>query len=135
MFAAPVQPEFPYDIKRKKYEPKTPLKKPNWKKVFNVGLVTRFNPRYPQLTPTKVAEDSIWIEVKSDDQFVGEDVFDSLSHQFSSDPRARVQKEVSAASDRMHTIQKKTKELKVLDQRAAQNLCNTFSYLLNYEMC
>ena len=33
MFNAPVGPEFPYDIKRKKYEPKTPLKKPNWKKV------------------------------------------------------------------------------------------------------
>jgi hypothetical protein len=30
------QPEFPYDIKRKKYEPKTPLKKPNWKKVFYI---------------------------------------------------------------------------------------------------
>jgi len=34
-FAPPIQiqMEFPYDIKRKKYEPKTPLKKPNWKKV------------------------------------------------------------------------------------------------------
>lgn len=79
-----------------------------------------------QLTPTKVTEDSIWIEVKSDDQFVGEDVFDSLSQYFSSDPRARIQKEVSSASDRVQTI-KKTKELKVLDLKTAQNLSN---YLL-----
>ena len=73
------------------------------------------------MTPTKVCEDSIWIEVKSDDQFVGEDVFDSLSQYFSSDPKARIQKEVSNNSDRIHTI-KKTKELKVLDPKAAQNL-------------
>ncbi|XP_054162866.1 protein diaphanous homolog 2-like isoform X2 [Oppia nitens] len=99
------QIEFPYDIKRKKYEPKTPLKKPNWKK----------------LTPTKVCEDSIWIEVKSDEQLVGDDVFDSLAQQFSSDPKARIQKEVSNTSDRVMTT-KKTKELKVLDHKTAQNL-------------
>ena len=82
-----------------------------------------------QLTPTKVAEDSIWVEVKSDDQFVGEDVFDSLSHYFSSDPRARIHKEVSTASEKMQTM-RKTKELKVLDPRAAQNLCKTLSAVL-----
>ena len=36
------QPEFPYDIRRKKYEPKTPLKKPNWKKVLNYDFYEHF---------------------------------------------------------------------------------------------
>lgn len=99
------QPEFPYDITRKIYEPKTPLKKPNWKKI----------------TPTKVSEDSIWVEVKTDDQFVGEDVFDYLTQQFSSDPKARIQKEVSNTTDKTISV-KKTKELKVLDPKSAQNL-------------
>ncbi|CAG2100841.1 unnamed protein product [Medioppia subpectinata] len=109
------QIEFPYDIKRKKYEPKTPLKKPNWKK----------------LTPTKVCEDSIWVEIKCDDQLVGEDVFDSLSMQFSSDPHHRVPKELTNTSEKVQTI-KKTKELKVLDTKTAQNLCTNFNSFTLY---
>jgi len=78
-----------------------------------------------KITPTKVSEDSIWVEVKTDDQFVGEDVFDSLTQQFSSDPKARIQKEVSNTSEKVPTM-KKTKELKVLDPKAAQNLSEFF---------
>lgn len=67
-----------------------------------------------------MTENSFWVHV-NEDTLASEDMFDSLSQQFTSDPKARIHKEISSATDKVSTM-KKTKELKVLDPKAAQNL-------------
>ncbi|OTF81037.1 hypothetical protein BLA29_014972, partial [Euroglyphus maynei] len=64
----PPPQEFPFNIKRAKFVPKKGLKKPMWKK----------------LPAVKVSEESIWVQVNSDDVYVSDDIIDSLVNRFAS---------------------------------------------------
>lgn len=56
-------------------------------------------------------------------------MFEKISQQFTSDPKARIHKEVSNVRETVGTL-KKNRELKVLDSKTAQNLSNHFIYLI-----
>lgn len=66
--SGPAPQEFPFNIKRAKFVPKKGLKKPMWKK----------------LQAMKVSEDSIWVQVNSDDVYMSDDIIDSLVNKFAS---------------------------------------------------
>lgn len=68
----------------------------------------------------KVSENSFWVEV-NEDEFASEELFDELSQQFTSDPH-RIQRDVSNKQVEKFNTVKKSKELKVLDTKTAQNL-------------
>ncbi|KAH7953779.1 hypothetical protein HPB49_012065 [Dermacentor silvarum] len=98
---SPIQPEtLPHGMKpKKKYTVGTTLKRANWKKVM----------------PQKVSEKSFWVKVR-EDELESEDIFEGLVSKFSSEPPAKKDK----TEEKVNV--KKTKELKVLDGKAAQNL-------------
>lgn len=92
----------PHGMKpKKKYTVGTTLKRANWKKV----------------APQKVSEKAFWLRVR-EDELESEDIFEGLVSKFSSAPPAKKDK---APEESVRTT-KKSKELKVLDGKAAQNL-------------
>lgn len=56
-------------------------------------------------------------------------MFEKISQQFTSDPKARIHKEISNVRETVGTL-KKNRELKVLDSKTAQNLSNHFICLI-----
>lgn len=98
---SPPQPEtLPHGMKpKKKYNVGTTLKRANWKKVM----------------PQKISEKAFWVKVQ-EDELESEDIFEGLVSKFSSEPPVKKDK-----TEEKVCI-KKTKELKVLDSKAAQNL-------------
>ncbi|KAL3178061.1 hypothetical protein MRX96_038597 [Rhipicephalus microplus] len=98
---SPIQPEsLPHGMKpKKKYTVGTTLKRANWKKVM----------------PQKVSEKAFWVKVR-EDELESEDIFEGLVSKFSSEPPMKKDK----TEEKVNV--KKTKELKVLDGKAAQNL-------------
>lgn len=98
---SPIQPEsLPHGMKpKKKYTVGTTLKRANWKKVM----------------PQKISEKAFWVKVR-EDELESEDIFEGLVSKFSSEPPVKKDK----TEEKVNV--KKTKELKVLDGKAAQNL-------------
>lgn len=92
----------PHGMKpKKKYTVGTTLKRANWKKV----------------APQKVSEKAFWLRVR-EEELESEDIFEGLVSRFSSAPPAKKDK----APEESTRTTKKSKELKVLDLKAAQNL-------------
>lgn len=92
----------PHGMKpKKKYTVNTTLKRANWKKI----------------PPQKVSKKAFWLKVR-EDELESADIFEGLVSKFSSQPPPK--KEKDAKEDKSSS--KKTKELKVLDGKAAQNL-------------
>ena len=102
----PLTPQLPPGLKPKKvYKHDFPIKRANWRKI----------------TPTKISEKSFWVDT-NEDALASEDIFDGLSSKFTSDPRSTSKKvKNDEHTDKLGTV-RKTKELKVLDSKAAQNL-------------
>lgn len=118
-FGGPMMPMAPvipsYLPNHVEYKPDAPLKKINWKKT----------------TPTKISENSVWVEI--DERKIKDSVklFEGLAERFCSDSR-RLNKKPSSAADGSDGLMggktgaKKVKSLKVLDPKAAQNLMILF---------
>ncbi|KAI1294579.1 Protein diaphanous -like protein 3 [Halotydeus destructor] len=104
--ALPMVPSIPsYLPTLNEYKLETPLKKVNWKKI----------------TPTKIPEQSIWVEIDERTMKESEYLFNGLNERFSSDSRRTIKKiNLDANGDR--AAAKKVKTLKVLDPKTAQNL-------------
>ncbi|CAL8098933.1 unnamed protein product [Calicophoron daubneyi] len=103
----PPAPTLPFGLKpKKKYNPDAPLKKANWDK----------------LDPQVFSEDAVWVHIKEDEMGCAE-LFHSLSSQFSSKPA----KKLSDSNPNSNVssgplVGKKTKDLRFLDGKTAQNL-------------
>ncbi|XP_038137230.1 protein diaphanous homolog 2 isoform X3 [Cyprinodon tularosa] len=114
---APPVVKLPYGLEPKKtYKPETVMKRVNWSKIV----------------PQEMAENCFWIKVK-EEKFENPDLFAQLSLYFSS--HTKVKKDVSdETDDRMPQFKKKTKELRILDAKTAQNLSIFLgSFRLPYE--
>nr|CAB3237999.1 protein diaphanous homolog 2-like [Phallusia mammillata] len=101
MFApsAPKGPTLPAGMTAKKtFKPETTMKRLNWQ----------------QLKPTVIKEESFWAKAQ-EDKFESSDLFTRLMATFG-------QKKITKKTTEVEKPQKKTKELKVLDGKSAQNL-------------
>nr|XP_054596005.1 protein diaphanous homolog 2 isoform X3 [Nothobranchius furzeri] len=109
--------KLPYGLQPKKvYKPETVMKRVNWTKIV----------------PQEMAENCFWIKVK-EEKFENPDLFAQLSLYFSS--QSKVRKDVNDEPDnRALQFKKKTKELRILDAKTAQNLSIFLgSFRLPYE--
>ncbi|XP_040903514.1 protein diaphanous homolog 2 isoform X3 [Toxotes jaculatrix] len=109
--------KLPYGLEPKKtYKPETVMKRVNWTKIV----------------PQEMAENCFWIKVK-EEKFENPDLFAQLSLCFSS--QSKVKKDVKdETDDRIPQFKKKTKELRILDAKTAQNLSIFLgSFRLPYE--
>lgn len=108
--------KLPYGLEVKKtYKPEAVMKRVNWSKIV----------------PQEMAENCFWIKVK-EEKFENPDLFAQLSVCFSS--RTKVKKDVDVTDGRMAQFKKKTKELRILDNKTAQNLSIFLgSFRLPYE--
>ncbi|XP_076280115.1 diaphanous related formin 1 [Lasioglossum baleicum] len=86
---------------KKKWEVEAPLKRANWKAIL----------------PHKLTEKSFWTKVQ-EDRLASPEILDGLSQKFASKPSGRRIDDVVDKS----IPSKKTKDLKVLDSKAAQNI-------------
>lgn len=84
---------------KKKYKPETIMKRLNWNKLAN----------------PRIKEKSFWVKIK-EERFENQDLFARLMASFGQKKVAK--KEVE------NKPQKKVKELKILDSKVAQNICN-----------
>ncbi|KAG1655371.1 Protein diaphanous 3 [Nymphon striatum] len=92
----------PFGMKpKKKFVLDAPLKRANWK----------------QINPQKLSEDAFWVKI-NEENFINEDIFNSLTQNFSTKPTKAVTEDKNAEPKSI----KKKKELKVLDGKTAQNL-------------
>ncbi|XP_064482051.1 protein diaphanous-like isoform X2 [Ornithodoros turicata] len=92
----------PHGMKpKKKYNVSTTLKRANWNKI----------------APQKVSKKAFWLKVH-EEELESEEIFDGLVSRFSSAPPKKKDKEEKEDKP----VAKKSKELKVLDGKAAQNL-------------
>ncbi|XP_068181324.1 protein diaphanous homolog 2 isoform X3 [Antennarius striatus] len=109
--------KLPYGLEPKKiYKPETVMKRVNWTKIV----------------PQEMAENCFWIKVK-EETFENPDLFAQLSLYFSS--KSKVKNKLNDENDgRAHQFKKKTKELRILDSKTAQNLSIFLgSFRLPYE--
>ncbi|XP_078047814.1 diaphanous related formin 1 [Augochlora pura] len=86
---------------KKKWEVEAPLKRANWKAIL----------------PHKLTEKSFWTKVQ-EDRLASPEILDGLSQKFASKPSG---KKIDDVVDKSVPV-KKTKDLKVLDSKAAQNI-------------
>ena len=125
---APPAPEFPFNIKRAMFEPKKGLRKTNWKK----------------LTPTKVSENSIWVQVNSDDVYVSDDLIDSIVENFASTSSGGALKGVDdkfgvagggpkGNNKAGSQISKKILKCRVLSEKTAKNLGKNWYFI--FKIC
>ncbi|XP_015122157.1 protein diaphanous isoform X2 [Diachasma alloeum] len=92
----------PHGLKpKKKWEVDGPLKRANWKAIL----------------PQKLSEKSFWVKVQ-EDKLASPDILNGLAQKFSSKPANR---KIDDVVDKSAT-NKKVKDLKVLDGKAAQNI-------------
>ncbi|XP_030763469.1 protein diaphanous [Sitophilus oryzae] len=95
----------PHGLKpKKKWEVKGPLKKANWKTIL----------------PQKLSENSFWVKAKEED-LAEPDILDGLAKKFSSKPLKTPKEDLGSGVTNGGTL-KKTKQLKVLDGKSAQNI-------------
>ncbi|KAF0298551.1 Protein diaphanous [Amphibalanus amphitrite] len=93
--------QLPYGMKpKKKWSLAKNLKRANWKKVM----------------PQHLKENSFWVGI-NEERLADEDILEGLQNRFSSKPVA-----VKMDTDGANAKTKRTKELRVLDGKAAQNL-------------
>ena len=94
-------PALPGGMKEKKtFKPETTMKRLNWN----------------QLKAPVINEDSFWVKAE-DEKFESQDLFTRLMASFG---QKKITKKVNTNAEKP---QKKVKELKVLDSKGAQNLC------------
>eukprot|EP00079_Xenopus_tropicalis_P023054 XP_012815149.1 PREDICTED: protein diaphanous homolog 1 isoform X3 [Xenopus tropicalis] len=99
-------PPLPFGLAPKKnYKPEVQLKRPNWSKI----------------TPAELSEKSFWTQTK-EDRFEKEELFAKITLTFSSQIKSSKAKKAEDGDDKKAAQKKKTKELKVLDSKTAQNL-------------
>ncbi|XP_068596158.1 protein diaphanous homolog 1 [Brachionichthys hirsutus] len=110
-------PPLPFGLQAKKdYKPEVQLKRANWSKVG----------------PEDLSENSFWISAK-EEQFENNEIFAKLTLAFSSQTKSESKKEQNAGDEKKQ-LQKKVKELKVLDSKSSQNLSIFLgSFRLPYE--
>ncbi|XP_018426021.1 PREDICTED: protein diaphanous homolog 1 [Nanorana parkeri] len=93
-------------VPKKEYKPEVQLKRPNWAKI----------------TPTELSEKAFWTRAK-EDRFEKDELFAKITLTFSSQTKtAKMSKTEQDGEDKKTAPKKKIKELKVLDQKTAQNL-------------
>ncbi|XP_032293909.1 protein diaphanous isoform X1 [Drosophila virilis] len=104
MMMMPMAPVLPHGLKpKKKWDPKTPMKRANWKAIV----------------PAKMSENAFWVKCQ-EDKLASDDFLQELAIKFSSKP---VKKENQKdAVDKPTTLTKKNVDLRVLDSKSAQNL-------------
>uniref|UniRef100_T1JAV7 FH2 domain-containing protein n=1 Tax=Strigamia maritima TaxID=126957 RepID=T1JAV7_STRMM len=104
---SPVMLELPFGMEqKKKYVVETPMKKANWTKI----------------QPQKLSEKAFWVRVK-EDMYGSSDIFQELQQMFTTKPPSRaVVDGIGSSNVPTKGPSKKTKELKVLDGKTAQNL-------------
>jgi len=109
----PAEPGLPFGLKPKRtWELKTPVKRTNWNKI----------------PVHKLTEEAFWVQVDETKLDTSGEICEALANKFSSDPKSRVQKQESQRKGtESNTTSKKSRELKVLDQKSAQNLMITLS--------
>ncbi|GLG93013.1 Uncharacterized protein GBIM_00523 [Gryllus bimaculatus] len=103
--AAPVMEVLPHGLKpKKKWDLLAPVKRANWKTI----------------DPKKMSEKAFWVKVQ-EEKLASADILSELSQRFSTKP---VVKKTDDAVDKGTNggTGKKTKELKVLDSKVAQNI-------------
>ncbi|OQV13857.1 Protein diaphanous [Hypsibius exemplaris] len=105
--AAPLPVELPFGMSAKKTYKVTALRKANWNKI----------------PPPKLSEKSFWVKV-NEDKWASDDLIQSLTRAFASKTKGDETGELDSTTGIYGTIGKKkaVKELRVLDQKAAQNL-------------
>ncbi|TPP62944.1 Diaphanous [Fasciola gigantica] len=104
----PAVAQLPFGLKpKKKYNPEVPLKKANWDKI----------------TPDALDKSSVWVSLK-EDELANEDLLESLVTQFSTKPAKKlvVQADADGAAGSVQQAAKKSKGLRFLDGKSAQNL-------------
>ncbi|VDP88055.1 unnamed protein product [Echinostoma caproni] len=104
----PAAPSLPFGLKpKKKYSPEVPLKKANW----------------DQIAPEALDKNSVWVGLK-EDELASDDILDSLVTQFSTKPAKKliVESDVDGVSGAAPQAMKKSKALRFLDGKTAQNL-------------
>ena len=95
----------PADIK-----PEVPLKKVNWK----------------QITPTKIPQQSVWVNIEESTIKDCIKLFEGLNEKFSSNVRTKSKPLTTVTDSSTLKSSKKIRNLKVLDPKAAQNLMILF---------
>lgn len=104
-WGVPAVPALPFGLAPKKeYKPEVQLKRPNWSKI----------------TPKELSEKSFWTQAK-EDRFEKDELFAKITLTFSSQKSSKPKKD-QEGEDKKAAPKKKIKELKVLDQKTAQNL-------------
>lgn len=106
-------PGLPFGLKPKRtWDLKTPVKRTNWNKI----------------PVHKLTEDAFWIKVDETKLDTSGEICEALANKFSSNPQSRILKQDSQRKgvEQSATL-KRTRELKVLDQKGAQNLMITLS--------
>ncbi|CAF3926013.1 unnamed protein product, partial [Adineta steineri] len=102
-FGAP--PQFPqYLRKKQKYAVTEPVKKVQWSKI----------------NPHAIKRDSIWVEV-DEEKYISDELFSDIRKNFAN--------KIAPSRQPIHDLVDKSKELRVLDSKAAQNFAIMFSQL------
>ncbi|KAM8971907.1 protein diaphanous homolog 1 [Pelodytes ibericus] len=103
----PAAPALPFGLAPKKtYKPEVQLKRPNWSKI----------------APTALSEKAFWTQAK-EERFEKDELFAKITLTFSSQTKSSTaKKDQEGSNDKKTGTKKKAKELKVLDQKTAQNL-------------
>lgn len=109
----PSTPELPFGLKPKRtWDIKTPLKRTNWNKI----------------PVHKLTEDAFWVKVDETKLDTSGEICEALANKFSSDPKSRILKQDSQRrGPEPNSTLKRNRELKVLEQNAAQNLIITLT--------
>uniref|UniRef100_A0A674A2Z9 Diaphanous related formin 1 n=1 Tax=Salmo trutta TaxID=8032 RepID=A0A674A2Z9_SALTR len=116
-WGASVPPPLPFGLSPKKeYKPEVQLKRANWSKIGYEDL----------------SENSFWTKTK-EDRYENNELFAKLTLAFSSQTKSEFKKDQEGVEEKKTT--KKVKELKVLDSKSSQNLCNHLlgSFRMPYE--
>ncbi|XP_061862285.1 protein diaphanous homolog 2 isoform X3 [Colius striatus] len=101
----PMAPVLPHGMKeKKKYQLDVTMKRINWSKI----------------EPREIAENSFWVKAQ-EDKFENPELFAKLALTFGTQMKAKKPVEESEEKKTVQT-KKKTKELRILDSKAAQNL-------------
>ncbi|XP_051057125.1 protein diaphanous homolog 1 [Phodopus roborovskii] len=104
-FGVPAAPVLPFGLTPKKvYKPEVQLRRPNWSKFVAEDL----------------SQDCFWTKVK-EDRFENNELFAKLTLAFSA--QSKPKKDQEGGEEKKSVQKKKVKELKVLDSKTAQNLC------------
>ncbi|XP_078509624.1 protein diaphanous homolog 1 [Lissotriton helveticus] len=106
-WGVPAVPTLPYGLAPKKdYKPGVQLKRPNWSKI----------------TPKELSDNCFWVKVK-EDKFENDELFAKLTNTFGALSKvSKAKKDQGDGDENKPAQKKKAKELKVLDQKTAQNL-------------